>query len=358
MIRTNYQRLLFSFCLYCFLFLSCGKQPELLDSNELNIQTHDSTRVKVVVSEIQPKTFYRELISNGKLEAVKEVTLIFESQGFIEQLYVKNGQQVEKGALLCRLSMEENQTQQERNNIALEKAKLDMESFLLGHGYTLADSTQVPKHIWKVTGLQSGYFQAINEQKKLSQETKKREIRAPFSGVVADLKAKKGSHSSNSQSFCRIIDNRRLLVAFSVMESEMNFVQMGNSLVLNPYIDESKDYTAKVVEINPFIDENGLIAIKAEVQNKQHKLLTGMNVHLRVKKAVDQVIVVPKTSVVRRQNRHVAFCYKEGKALWNYVTIGDENASEYWIKEGLKTGDSLIVQNNLYLSHNEQVSLE
>ncbi|MDD4032931.1 MAG: hypothetical protein PHS48_06780 [Bacteroidales bacterium] len=49
------------------------------------------------------------------------------------------------------------------------------------------------------------------------------------------------------------------------------------------------------------------------------------------------------------------FTLVDGKAFWNYVTTGLENATEYTIEEGLKPGDQVIVSGNINLAHESPV---
>ena len=56
---------------------------------------------------------------------------------------------------------------------------------------------------------------------------------------------------------------------------------------------------------------------------------------------------------------------QEGKAMWNYVHTGLENATEYvvsdksqkGIEEGLLEGDTIIVTGNLNLAHEAAVNV-
>ncbi len=49
-----------------------------------------------------------------------------------------------------------------------------------------------------------------------------------------------------------------------------------------------------ISEINPLVDENGMVRIKARV-NGSNKLFDGMNVRVSVKRSVGEQLVIPKT---------------------------------------------------------------
>ena len=90
-----------------------------------------------------------------------------------------------------------------------------------------------------------------------------------------------------------------------------------------------------------------------------------MNVRVSVKRSLGQQLVIPKTAVVLRSGKQVVFTLQEGKAMWNYVHTGLENATEYvvsdksqkGIEEGLSEGDTVIVTGNLNLAHEAEVNI-
>ena len=82
-----------------------------------------------------------------------------------------------------------------------------------------------------------------------------------------------------------------------------------------------------------------------------------MNVNVRVQKTLPNQLVIPKKALVLRTNRQVVFTLHEGKAMWNYVKTGLENATGFIITEGLTEGDSVIYDGNINLAHEAPVSV-
>ena len=91
-----------------------------------------------------------------------------------------------------------------------------------------------------------------------------------------------------------------------------------------------------------------------------------MNVKVSVRRSLGEQLVIPKTAVVLRSGKQVVFTLKEGKAMWNYVNTGLENATECvvsdrsqkGIEDGLLEGDTVIVTGNLNLAHEAVVDVK
>ena len=120
-----------------------------------------------------------------------------------------------------------------------------------------------------------------------------------------------------------------------------------------------KAYVGQVSEINPFVNGQGLVLVRARISHPDRQLFEGMNVRVRIERRLANQVIVPKSAVVERSGRKVVFTVvtEAGprKAKWNYVTIGSENETEVTISEGLKPGDEVITAGNLNLAHDAVV---
>lgn len=145
-------------------------------------------------------------------------------------------------------------------------------------------------------------------------------------------------------------------VEFSVLESELPMIKQGDAVSVIPF-SGGDSRQGKVTEINPMVDENGMVKVWASVTGGDG-LIDGMNVRISVKRAVEKALVVPKSAVVLRSGRPVVFTLDGDKAIWNYVTTVLENLDHYTITEGLSPGDSVIVTGNINLAHEAPVKVE
>ena len=154
-----------------------------------------------------------------------------------------------------------------------------------------------------------------------------------------------------------IIDTQSLEVVFTVLENELGFVRKGDNVKVVPYSMPDIEIKGRVSEINPWVNENGMVQIKATV-SYHPQLVEGMNVRVSAFRSVGKQWVVPKTAVVLRTGKQVIFTVVDGKAVWNYVQTGLENATEYTVTgETLKEGDPVIVTGNINLAHESPVKV-
>lgn len=311
---------------------------------------------EVTVMTLNESDFYHELISNGKLSARKSAELRFESTEEIAAVYVKNGDRVRKGQKLAELTTFRLGNKLVQAKDALEKAKLELQDVLIGQGYLLEDSAKVPPETMRLVRVKSGYDQAMASYELAAYEQEKAVLIAPFDGVVANLFSKEHNTSSTSDVFCTVIDPSSLEASFTVLESELPLIKTGDKVEVIPYAAPDTKAEGRITEINPVVDDNGMVKVKAAVSERSN-LFEGMNVRVSVQRMVNKQLVVPKEAVVLRSGKQVVFTLVNNKAYWNYAQTGLENAGHYTVVEGLKPGDIVITSGNINLAHEAPVTI-
>lgn len=336
-------------------FSFCGntKDQDKEEENVKQILPTEASEVEVIT--LQPKVFTQELVSNGKLSSGKLADLRFQSSEPIEKVYLKNGDRVSKGQIIARLEQFKFNNKLKQAKDALEQSRLKLQELIIGQGYKLNDTASIPDKMLKLMKVKSGFNNAKNQYELAVFDSKQSVLRAPFNGRVANINGKAHTLPDNSKPFCNIIDLNSMEVNFSVLENELSLIKTGDEIKVAVYSMPDVEIKGRITEINPWVDENGMVKIKAKVAYNS-KMLEGMNVRVSVFHALDKQWVVPKTAVVIRTGKQVVFVLKNDMAIWNYVTTGKENASEYTItSETLKDGDKIIISGNINLAHESPV---
>jgi RND family efflux transporter MFP subunit len=270
---------------------------------------------------------------------------------------VKEGQRVKRGEVLGLLDDRKYVAELENAKIAFEKARIELEDMLLGQGFELKDSARIPKERFRTACVRSGFADAklsVASAKRALEQTR---IVAPIAGVVCNLEAKAHNLSSAFEQFCEITDNSDFQVVFSLLETELQDLNVGQVLRVSPFSMTDCVCRAEVMSVNPLVDEKGMVRVRAVVRAAKTGLLEGMNVKVVLLQRVENCLMVPKSAIVLRQNRKVVFVHENGLAIWKYVTTGLENSEFVQITDGLKAGESAIIDQNFNLAHEGKVKV-
>lgn len=337
-------------------FSSCKRdQKTFAEPEGGGLKTVDKPVVEI--TNLETEIFNREILSNGKLTALHKAEMRFQVSETIQRIFVKNGDRVKSGQVLAILDNFSLKNSLNRSKTAFEKAKVDLQDVLIGQGYPTGDWSKIPPEALKMARIKSGYENALYDLESAEHLFQNTCMKAPFSGVVCNLKAKE-NNIPGGDPICTLVDNSCFDAEFSVLESELSRLKTGQLVELIPFANKTAGQIGVVTEINPLVDENGLVTVKARVTNKKEELYEGMNVRVLIKQAVPNCLVVPKSAVVLRLGKEVLFTYEDGRAKWHYVKTTDENSTGYLVTGDIQAGVKVIVSGNLNLGHNAQVLLK
>src|SRR5574344_2950288 len=98
----------FCYALVCFSALLCmtdckngNKGTEDKPEGEMAKQEYTVEKNEVTVVPLERRSFNKQLVCNGRLEAVQRSDVSFQSSGIIASINVKEGDAVKKGAALA-----------------------------------------------------------------------------------------------------------------------------------------------------------------------------------------------------------------------------------------------------------------
>lgn len=348
-----------SFC--CLCISSCwqsGRGNAIADEKEKKeVVPVNMDKIKVSVMPLRYGDFNKEIISNGKLVAIRKADLKFRSSENVSTVFVKNGDRVSKDQVLAKLDEFTLMNNLKQMNDQFEKSRLSLQETLIGQGYNIKDSINIPEKIMKIARVKSGYDRSVADLEKAEYNLHAATLKAPFAGVVANLFSKENNLSNQSEKFCTIIDDSQFEAEFPVLESELISVRQGQDVKILPYSFSDLEVKGNIVKINPVVDKNGMVTTNAVCNNVDHKLFEGMNIKIILQERIPHQLVIPKQAVVLRSEKQVVFTYKSGQAKWIYVKTGTENINSFVVTEGLNEGDSIIFEGNLNLAHDAGVEI-
>lgn len=345
-----------------FSFYNCGDTKKNENDKTTKKQyLPDKNEVNIIV--LKRGVFKKELISNGKLVALEKSELKFDVSEKLERLYVKNGDYVKKGHVLATLDAFTYQQKVNKAEIDLKQATLEFNDLKVRRGFDSNKVDDSNKKEYDMMAIKSGYKNTLHELENARFDLKSTKLIAPFSGKIANISSKQYEQISAGNEFITLINDAIFEVEFYVIESELKDINIKDMVSIKPFAI-NKTYKGRITTINPQVEKDGTILIKAQVNN-DGSLLEGMNVKVFIEKDISYQFVVPKSAVVLRDNQEVLFTIKNGKAYWTYIQTTIENSKEYAIiphpdksSASLKIGDTIIISDNLNLAHDSEILIK
>jgi HlyD family secretion protein len=189
------------------------------------------------------------------------------------------------------------------------------------------------------------------------------EIRAPFSGVIADLQVQKGQQISAGQECFKLVDLSQMEVEVQVLESEIGLVEEGRKAEVTFPAYPGETFPGRVTSINPVVDrESKTVKVTVRLANPHRQILPGMFAYAKLEAQIfKDRLLVPKEAVLTRDQRKLVFILRDGLAKWCYVETGLENEEFAEILDssfGLQPGEMVITAGHYTLVHDARVRLE
>lgn len=340
--------------------LSCNSKKAEKEKDELekHEQMMSETFVDTMMLHVTP--FDKQIVCNGRLRAKAKSDLTFPSQGVTMEIYVQEGQRVSEGTLIAAMDKRERTREVEKAEREVYRAHVELTDKLIGLGYD-ADMKGVPDEVMERAEVTSGYYSAKYQLQSARTALEECNLYAPFSGRIANLEARPFQRNDK---ICTLIDDSQFEVEFKILEAELEHIATGQKVRVSPFVEDSVAYEGIVTEINPLVDDKGLIKIMARMDNKGEVLIDGMNVRVIVEQRIQNMFVVPKDAVVERDGYHVVFRYEDGHAVWTYVDIVYSNIGSFAItgcqrkETTIREGDVIITSGNLNLADGTEVRIE
>lgn len=356
MIREECNKALHLLAAFILLAACTSNKEENKDGSGIEMHQQQMSETYVDTMVLHQKEFNKQIVCNGRLRAKAKSELNFNGQGIIAEVFVREGQHIGKGKLIATLDKQDRQRELEKAKHELQRAKVELTDKLIGLGYN--DMNAVPADVMERAEVMSGYYSAKFQLQSAKKALEECNLYAPFSGRIADLEAKR---FQKNDKVCTLVDDSGFEVEFRILEAELSGVRIGQKVKVTPFVQDSIQYEGRVTEINPLVDDKGLVKIKAQLSNRGNTLLDGMNVRVIVEEKMQHMFVVPKDAVVERDGYQVIFLLEEGRAVWTYVDVVHSNISSFAItgcqrkETTIKEGDIVITSGNLNLADGTEV---
>ncbi len=338
----------FSLLICSFIFASCGAKNN--DSAQDASPKSRAMTVKGVV--VLPQQLDNIVRSSGTVLASESVDLVTEAAGRIEKISFKEGEHVNKNDLLVKINDDDLQAQLKKAEIQIGLASEQEKRQKQLLEKNLISSEQYDISLTQINSLQA-------DKENLNASIRKREVRAPFDGIIGLRFVSEGGYVSQTTRIASIQKINPLKVDFSIPEKYAQDVTAGDAVTFTN--DEARlQFSGKVYAIEPKIDAAlGTLQIRALCDNKSEKIYPGtyVEIELRLKNITD-ALLVPTQAVVPVLKGQTVFIQKNGLVASVLVKTGIRNANSIQISQGLNAGDTVITTGLMQLRPGMPISVK
>jgi len=233
---------------------------------------------------------------------------------------------------------------------AFEKAGKDFEMDLIESGEKKEEILAAAK------GLTQAEIQVKDAQRKIE----KTKIRAPFSGIVCDIKVLAQERVTANQELFTLVNISEIQVRAKVLESEVGKIKVDREADLRFSAYPQRVFKGKVKAISPIINpEDKTCSVIIEVSNPAEEIKPGMHAEVEIAAEIyKDRLLVPQEAILVRGGRKLVFAVEGGLAKWKYIDVGLENEDYAEILEGVKEGESVCIEGHGTLAHDARVKIE
>jgi membrane fusion protein (multidrug efflux system) len=292
----------------------------------------------VGVERVEARSFSDELELVGQLAAEESVEMRPEVAGVVEKIHFREGERVERGAVLFTL-----RSDAERASLREAAANLALERDVYQRTLELARSQIAAEAELERARSRVEAAQAALERAEV--ELDRREIRAPFAGALGARQVSPGDRVDPISPLVQIDALDRLKLEFSLPESAVALARPGLAVGVQvaPYPQER--FAGEVYFVSPTLDPHTRrLGLKAWVANAEGRLRPGLfaSVRLEIERA-EGALSVPESAIVfDSAGSFVWRLAAEGKAERVPVELGPRQSGRVVVRRGLEPGDTIV----------------
>lgn len=280
-------------------------------------------------------------------------------KGYIEKIYVDEGQYVRQGQLMFQIMPVVYQAEMQRGRAEVIFAEVEYQNTK-----ALADSNVVSKN---ELALAAARLEKAKAELKLAEaHLKFTEIRAPFSGIMDRLYVRTGSLIDEGELLTSLSDNSKMWVYFNVPEAEyLNYIisqkKRQNTrvklLMANRQYFEN-DGVIETIEAD-FNNETGTIAFRATFLNSNGVLRHGETGSILMPVPYHHVLLIPQMATFEVLDKKFVYVVNaDGTVQAREISVEAELPHIYIVSTGLKEGERILVDGLRKVKNGQRIQYE
>jgi len=320
------------------------------------------------VTTVSPETVTIHQDFPATIEGQQVVEIRPMISGYLDAIFVNEGDHVKKGQLLFKIRnpMYEQQVRTAKASINRAEADVNTADMEIEKIRPLVDKQIVSDYRLKSAQLELGSKKAVLEQSKAELANAESNlaytsIRSPMNGIIGIFPFKQGALvNSNSQQALTTLSNidtvfayfswneKQLLDFLSGSPGESLDEKIKNIPQAKLILANSTEYpkTGRITLASGMIStQTGSATFKAIFSNTEGLIRSGSSATIRIPEVLHNVLVIPQSATYELQNK--VFAYRVDSA--NKVTavafdpLPSDNGQSFFVSNGIKPGDKIVV---------------
>ncbi|WP_374458879.1 efflux RND transporter periplasmic adaptor subunit [Chryseobacterium taeanense] len=292
----------------------------------------------------------------AQIRSINHIELRAQEKGYIQSIYVDEGQFVHKGQLLFKIMPNLYESDVNRAKAEAKYAEIEYQNTK-----NLSDKDIVAPQ--EMAMAKARYEKAKAELSSTNTHLQFTEIRAPFSGIVGKLHVRKGSLVDDGELITELSDNSKMWVYFNVPEAEyLNQMTDHKNEPLHVRLkmangkEFSQDGIVETIE-SDFNNETGNIAYRATFPNPQGLLRYGETGNILITSPYPDAVMIPqKATFEELEKKYVYVITKDNKVKAREIKIAAELPHIYVVASGLGKDERILLDGLRLVQENQKIT--
>lgn len=306
-------------------------------------EKEEATKYTVTSPSRIDTSFTSEYVS--QIKSVRNIEIRVQERGYLQNIYVDEGQFVKAGQLLFRIMPKMYEAELQKAEAETRAAEIELQNTK-----TLVDKNVVSKNEQAMA--QAKLDQAKAEMALAKLHLSFTEIRAPFDGTIDRIPFKLGSVIDEGGLLTSLSDNTQMFAYFNVSEPEYldyatNTKGRGNNKVgLLLANNQPLQYKGDVETIeSEFNNETGNIAFRARFPNPDKLLRNGETGKVLMTIPLKNALVIPQKATYEIQDKVYVFIVDNNNVVRSRnIAIRGQMPDLYVVESGISENDKILLE--------------
>jgi len=300
------------------------------------------------------------------LEGQQNVEIRPKVSGFIQKIFVDEGQSVKKGQLLFKL-----ETQSLSQDAEAAKARINVAQVEVDRLIPLVERNIISKV--QLETAKANLAQAKSNYSSIVANINYANITSPVNGVIGSLPYREGSLVSSLivEPLTTVSDTKMVRAYFSMNEKELlDFSRTYEGQTMQEKINKipevslvlvdnsNYEHKGKIETISGLINQRtGSTECRAVFSNPEGILRSGGSGFIKIPYTEKNIVLIPQIAVFEIQGKYHVFVVGENnKVNSRVVSVKGTSELNYIISNGLKEGELVVVEGVSKLAEGQEIA--